>query len=421
MTWSEHVIWWQVYPLGFTGAEHVLDDHKDVQHRLPKLLDWLDYVVELGANGLALNPVFTSSTHGYDTLDYYTVDPRLGDNDDLVRLFEACHERGLKVLLDGVFNHIGRAHPAFADVEARGPESDTASWFRIEWPEGWQPGDEVPAWVFEGHEGLVSLNHAEDAVADMVTEVMTHWLDRGADGWRLDAAYAVDPAFWQRVLPRVREKHPEAWIVGEVIHGDYPAIVAESGMDSVTQYELWQGIWHSIAERNFYELEHALGRHNTFLESFVPMTFVGNHDVSRIANQVGDQRHLAHALVVLFTVGGVPSIYYGDEQGYHGRKQERAGGDDDVRPVLPDSPGSFSELGRPTHELHQRLISLRRRHFLTHARTEIVHVANEVLVYRVVTDQANLLVGLNLSDEDAVVDADGEEFTIGAHDWAIRE
>lgn len=421
MSWSEHVIWWQVYPLGFAGAEHSTGDVADVQHRLPRLLDWLDYVVELGANGVALNPVFTSSTHGYDTTDYFAIDPRLGDESDFEALIAACHERGLRVLLDGVFNHVGREHPAFQEVLANGPEASTASWFRVDWPDDWQPGDDVPAWVFEGHPGLVSLNHAEPAVADLVTDVMNHWLDRGADGWRLDAAYAVEPSFWQRVLPRVREQHPDVWIVGEVIHGDYPAIVAESGMDSVTQYELWQGIWHSIAEKNFYELEHALGRHNTFLETFVPLTFVGNHDVSRIANQVGDPRHLAHALVVLFTVGGVPSIYYGDEQGYHGRKEDRAGGDDQVRPVLPDSPEQFSELGRDTLELHQRLIALRRQHFLTHARTEILHVSNEVLVYRSVTDSGTLVVGLNLGDDDADVDVDGSSLHVDGHGWVVEE
>ena len=417
-TWSEHVIWWQVYPLGLVKAESAPVD--TVQHRLPELTGWLDYLVELGANGLALNPVFASSTHGYDTTDYFSVDKRLGDEADLVTLFAACHDRGIKVLLDGVFNHVGRQHPAFQAVLERGPEAETANWFRVDWPEDWQPGDDVPAWVFEGHESLVSLNHHEPAVVEMVAEVMSYWLDRGADGWRLDAAYAVDSEFWRRVLPQVREKHPEVWIVGEVIHGDYPQLISDTGMDSLTQYELWQGIWHSISQTNFFELEHSLGRHNTFLESFTPLTFVGNHDVSRIANQVGDKRHLEHALVVLFTVGGVPSIYYGDEQGYRGVKQERAGGDDEVRPVYPDSPNKFSELGRPIHDLHQRLISLRRQSHLTRARTEVLQVSNEGLVYRTSTAENSLIVGLNIGDEAAEVSLEAGPFTIEPHGWTIR-
>ncbi len=417
--WSEHVIWWQVYPLGLVKAEP--EPVETVRHRLPELIGWLDYLVELGANGLALNPVFASSTHGYDTTDYFAVDNRLGDEADLVALFQACHARGIKVLLDGVFNHVGRQHPAFRAVLERGPEAETASWFRVDWPPEWQPGDDVPAWVFEGHEALVSLNHHEPAVVEMVAEVMSYWLDRGADGWRLDAAYAVDSQFWRQVLAKVRERHLEAWIVGEVIHGDYPQLIADTGMDSITQYELWQGIWHSISQTNFFELEHSLGRHNTFCESFTPLTFVGNHDVSRIANQVGDPRHLPHALVVLFTVGGVPSIYYGDEQGYRGVKQERAGGDDEVRPEFPDSPAEFSDLGRPIHDLHQRLIAIRRRHHLTRARTEVLEVSNEVLVYRTTAAENGLIVGLNIGDDAATIPVGDGSVTIEPHGWTIRD
>jgi cyclomaltodextrinase len=377
-----------------------------VRHRLPQLLDWLDYLLDLGANGLALGPVFASGTHGYDTEDHRRIDPRLGDDADFDALVEACHGRGVKLLLDGVFNHVGRGHPAFQAVLEQGPGAPTADWFRLRWPDG--PDAEPEYDTFEGHGGLVALDHGSPAVADLVTDVMTHWLDRGADGWRLDAAYAVPPAFWAAVLPRVRAAHPDAYVVGEVIHGDYPRIVAESGMDAVTQYELWKAVWSSLNDGNLHELAHALGRHDGFLDSFVPLTFVGNHDVTRIASRLTDVRHLPHALAVLFTVGGTPSVYAGDEQAFTGVKEDRAGGDDAVRPPFPASPAQLAPFGEPTHRLHQELIGLRRRHrWLHRARTTPLHLANRQLSYASAADGQRLVVALNLDDAPAELPAPG--------------
>ncbi|WP_239521742.1 alpha-amylase family glycosyl hydrolase [Geodermatophilus sabuli] len=345
--WVQDAVWWQVHPLGFVGAEPAALPDGEVRHRLGHLRRWLDHAVELGANGLALGPVFAAQTHGYDTVDHFRIDPRLGDDADFDALVAAAHERGLRVLLDGVFNHVGRGHPAFRAVLEQGPAAGTASWFRLRWPPGeWRPGVEPDADVFEGHGALVALDHGEPAVADLVTRVMTHWLDRGADGWRLDAAYAVPPSSWARVLPAVRAAHPDAYVVGEVIHGDYAAVVREGGLDSVTQYELWKAVWSAVGARNLFELAHALGRHDGFLESFVPWTFVGNHDVTRIASQLPDQRHLAHALVVLFTVGGTPAVWSGDEHGFRGVKEHRAGGDDAIRPAFPADPSGLARSGR---------------------------------------------------------------------------
>jgi cyclomaltodextrinase len=227
---------------------------------------------------------------------------------------------------------------------------------------------------------------------------MGHWLERGADGWRLDAAYAVPPGFWADVLPRVRRAHPGAYLVGEVIHGDYGAFVRETGMHAVTQYELWKAIWSSLNDRNLFELAWALDRHNGYLDDFAPLTFVGNHDVTRIASRLDDERHLAHALVVLCTVGGTPSIYYGDEHAFRGVKEERAGGDDAVRPAFPAGPEDLAPHGLPAFRLHQELIGLRRRHpWLHRARTEVVELANERMVYRSSSEGNRLTVTLDLS------------------------
>jgi cyclomaltodextrinase / maltogenic alpha-amylase / neopullulanase len=410
-TWTEHVMWWQVYPLGFTGAPIRPGRHvaPATVHRLGRVEAWLDHVVDLGLNGLALGPVFTSQTHGYDTVDHFSVDPRLGDDADFDSLVAAAKGRGLRVLLDGVFNHVGRRHPDFLRLESDGPAAGSASMFRVDWA-GWRPGDHVKAAVFEGHEQLVALDHTSDAVADLVTRVMVHWLDRGIDGWRLDAAYAVPPEFWARVLPEVRRRHPDAWFTGEVIHGQAVDIVQRSGVDSLTQYELWQGIWHSLAEANLYELGHALQRHNALLSTFVPSTFVGNHDVTRITSAVGPDL-LPHALAVLFTVAGVPTVYSGDELAYTGVKEERLGGDDVVRPEFPPEPPRADTLGATAQHalrLHRELISFRRRHpWLHRAHTDVTHLANGRMVLRTAVGDGAVLVALNLEERTVTLPAAG--------------
>jgi cyclomaltodextrinase / maltogenic alpha-amylase / neopullulanase len=380
--WVWHAIWWQVYPLGFTGAYPATGDTEP--HRLNRLTDWLDYAVELGASGIALGPIFASTTHGYDTVDYFRIDPRLGDDADFDALIAATHDRGLRVLLDGVFNHVGRDHPAF---------QPGSSWFR------WEPGTEPGYATFEGHAELPALNHAEPAVADLVVDVMTHWLRRGADGWRLDVAYAVPTSFWAGVLGRVRAEHPDAYVVGEVLHGDYAEFVRDSTVDSVTQYELWKAIWSALNERNFFELSWSLQRHDEFLDAFKPLTFVGNHDVTRIASKLTDERDLAAALVVLCTVGGTPSIYAGDEQAFRGVKEERAGGDDAIRPAFPATPSDLAPYGETVFRMHQELIGLRRRHAWLHdARVRVRQLTNETFVYESTGDGQALQIALNVAD-----------------------
>ena len=343
--------------------------------------------------------MFASSTHGYDTIDHFRIDPRLGSDADFDAFIAAARARDLRVLLDGVFNHVGRDHPVFRRAVAGGPSAPEASWFRLTWPANAAPGTEPDYAAFEGHKQLVALNHDEPAVADYVTRVMTHWLDRGAEGWRLDAAYAVPKPFWAAVLPAVRARHPDAYIFGEVIHGDYAGFVRDTGVDAVTQYELWKAIWSALNERNFFELAWALRRQNDMLDTFVPQTFIGNHDVTRIASKLADERHIAHALVVLMTSGGTPSIYAGDEQAFRGIKESRAGGDDAIRPSFPASPEELAPFGWPFYRLHQELIGLRRWHpWLHRARITPVELHNTDLVYEARYQDDRLWVALNTAD-----------------------
>ncbi|KAB7790966.1 alpha-amylase family protein [Bifidobacterium leontopitheci] len=392
MNVNDSTIWWQVYPLGFTGApiRPTTAEHRRMTPRLDRIIPWLDYLIGLGANGLLLGPIFDSSTHGYDTTDYYRIDPRLGDDAAFDRLVDACRSRGIRIMLDGVFNHVGRDFGPFRDALA-GHGHDAMFLITRNADGG------VDYAKFEGHAELPELNHDDPEVSAMVTDVMKHWLRRGASAWRLDAAYAVDPAFWTRVLPAVREEFPDAWFMGEVIHGDYADTITRSGMDSLTQYELWKAMWSAIESGNFYELEWSLRRHNAFLKTFTPFTFAGNHDVTRIASRIGDAG-AALAMTVLFTVGGIPCVYYGDEQAFRGVKEDRLGGDDAVRPAFPPSPDDLPRAGEWMYHLIQGLISLRRRNpWLTHARTRPVHLENRHFVYESVGTMPDELIRVELT------------------------
>ena len=316
-------IWWHVYPLGATGAP--IRDAKDAAHRLPRLEAWLDYLIELGCNGILLGPIFESVAHGYDTLDHFRIDARLGDDADFDHFVAACHERGIQVMLDGVFNHVARTHPWVAEGLAGGTD-------------------------WEGHEELATLHHDDPRVQDAVTDIMLHWLRRGIQGWRLDVAYSVPAEFWRTVLGRVREEFPDVCILGEVIHGDYAEIAEAGTLDSVTQYELWKALWSSISDTNFWELDHALGRHRDIAKRTLPNIFIGNHDVDRIASKVGQDGEIV-ALALLMSLPGMPSIYYGDEQGFEGVRGEGFAADDAIRPPLPASPAELSELGQWVFEL----------------------------------------------------------------------
>ena len=350
MSLIDHAIWWHVYPLGACGAP-IRQAAGAPEHRLRRLEAWLDYTIELGCSGLLLGPVFASTAHGYDTLDHFRIDPRLGDDDDFDHLMAECNRRGLSVVLDGVFNHVGVDHPLVADALA----DPARSLIRLQ-----RDGDGVRPEDWEGHGGLANLDHANPAVEDLVVDVMLHWLRRGIAGWRLDVAYAVPPEFWREALARVRSEFPDSIFIGEVIHGDYAEIARAGTLDTVTQYELWKAVWSSLKDQNLFELAWTLKRHDEFSRKVIMQTFVGNHDVSRIASLVGDAG-AAIAATILLTTPGMPSIYYGDEQGFRAEKGTGEAADAPMRAPLPSSPAELVPNAQWLHRLHQSLIGLRRR------------------------------------------------------------
>jgi glycosidase len=426
--WVHHAVWWRLYPLGFVGSYPPPQTGAPGpgERRLRRIIAWLDHAVELGASGIALGPIFTAATHGYDTLDHFAIDPRLGDEHDFDALVSQAHRRGLRIQLDGVFNHVSRDHRLAQAALRDGPAGQAAGWFRTV-----GSSERVELATFEGHQQLVALNHDNPEVQAHVVQVMRHWLDRGADSWRLDAAYAVPTAFWAQALPAVRATHPDVWFEAEVLHGDYAAFVRDSTADATTQYELWKAIWSSIDDRNFHELDWALRRHNAMLAGFVPATFIGNHDVTRIATQIADTRHLPHAIVLLTMLGGTPGVYAGDEFALEGVKEHRPGGDDAIRPEFPAHGPGLPAGNQPIHRLYQHLIGLRRRHpWLHHARSTTLHLDNQQYLIRMTHDADHLDVALNLADHPLqltqnarILAADPEtghdSGQVGPHGWAV--
>ncbi len=393
MSWTDHVIWWHVYPLRFVDAEPRYTSQ--VTHRFGRLVNWLDYALELGTNGLLLAPIFASVSHGYDTLDHFRIDPRLGDDADFDEFLRQAKSRGFRVVLDGVFNHLSEDHEIVRRARAAGPDSEAGRWLK------WEHGSPR---CFEGNFDLVELNFSHPPVQDYVVQVMTHWLARGIDGWRLDAAFATGDAVWRPILDRVRAGYPEMWIVAELIQADYVTFVERSGVDSVTQYELWKAIWSC--------------RHAEFTAHFRPQTFLGNHDTTRIATKLTDPRHLPLAVALLMTLPGIPSIYSGDEQGFTGEKLNQPHGDDAVRPPFPATPAELLPYGATTFATYQRLLALRRRHpWLVDATITIADLSNETMRLQLSGEGHSLTLALNVSDTPVVLGG----LRVGPHDHMIAE
>lgn len=409
--WSDGQIWWHCYPLGFVGAPQIRDD--TIVHRLPQLTHWLDYVVDLGATGLLLGPIFASTSHGYDTVDHFRIDPRLGDDGDFDALIAQAKTRGLRVVLDGVFNHVSADHPIVLAARAAGPDSAEGRW--VHWVGEYTRG-------FEGNLDLVELNLEHPEVIDYVASVMNHWLVRGVDGWRLDAAYAAGAQTWRPIVERVRQSHDQVWIFAEVIHGDYAAFHAESGVDSVTEYELWKAIWSSLVDRNPHELAWTLGRHDALLDHFLPQTFIGNHDVTRIATRLDDPAKLRVAIALLLFVPGVPSIYAGDEQGFTGEKTDGEHGDDEIRPAFLDHPPRLSERGDGVFAEYQQTIATRARYpWLAQARVEIASINDAGIGIELVNGTRRLGLAINYSQTPQRITIGGQSVDLGPTDWSLIE
>ena len=361
--WAEDSIFYHIYPLGLCGAPKVNSLSNAPFNRLKELLEWGPYLCELGVNAVLLGPVFESESHGYDTMDYSQVDRRLGRNGDLKKLVDYFHENRIRVVLDGVFNHSGRRFFAFEDLQRRGEASGYCSWYSNVRFTGKSPlGDGFIYEGWNGHYNLVKFNLKNPEVAAFHLRTVSGWIkELDIDGLRLDAADVMDFEFMKNVSEQCRALKPDFWIFGEVVHGDYSRWIRQAGLDSVTNYEMYKSLYSSFNDRNFFELAYSLNREfgaEGIYRNFPLLNFADNHDVSRISETLNEKVHLFPLYGLLFSIPGIPSIYYGSEWGIPGRKNR--GDDAALRPCLKiRSLGESSSFPELKNEI-QRFIRIRK-------------------------------------------------------------
>ena len=328
------LIFYHIFPLGA-----FVDD--ETEHGILEVKEWIPHIKGLGANAIYFSPVFESSSHGYDTKDYKVIDQRLGTNEDFKEVCNALHKEGIKVILDGVFNHVGREFWAFQDVLEKRQDSEYKDWFYINFDGNSNYGDGFWYEGWEGHFELVKLNLDNPAVRDHLLDAVGMWMDEfGIDGIRLDVAYMLNRTFMKNLVDFARDKNPEMVFIGEMLHGDYSTLVNHHMLDSATNYECYKGLYSSFNTHNMHEIGYSLNRQFgpepwTLYQGLPLYSFVDNHDVMRIATQLTDEKHLPLINALMFAMPGVPSVYYGSEWGIEGFKEP--GSDDVLRPrVKPE-------------------------------------------------------------------------------------
>ena len=332
MSWYNEAVFYHIYPLGLTGAPKQ-NEYGEPVHRLNTLLPWIDHIKEIGCTALYIGPLFESVGHGYETTDYRKLDSRLGDNEDLKNFVAACHEKGIKVIFDGVFNHTGRDFFAFKDIQEKRQNSPYINWYcNVNFSGNTEYNDGFSYENWGGYNLLVKLNQRNPDVQNYICDVIRFWVSEfDVDGIRLDAADVLDFDFMKQLRRTAEDVKPDFWLMGEVIHGDYSRWVNGSTLHSVTNYALHKALYSGHNDHNYFEIAHTV----KYLQNMGDLdlyNFVDNHDVERIYTKLSNKAHFAPVHVLLYTLPGVPSIYYGSEFGIEGCKERTS--DDSLRPAL---------------------------------------------------------------------------------------
>lgn len=406
MQWWQEKVFYQIYPLGFCGAERQNDFGK-VRHRLKAVEEEIPRLKETGIGALLLNPLFQSVAHGYDTVDFYNTDCRLGDNADLKRLVKKCHDSGIRVVLDGVFNHVGREFPQFADVRQKKWDSPYKHWFHIDFNgnSAYNDGFYYEGW--EGHYELVKLNLQNGDVRNFLFDAVRFYIDElDIDGLRLDVCYSLPEDFIRDLSGVCKNRKSDFFLAAEAIHGDYNRLL-NCGVDSVTNYECYKGLYSAINSRNLFEIEHSLSRQfaNTpwaLYKGRHLLNFADNHDVPRLYSVLTDKRNAAAAYAILFAMPGIPCIYYGSEYAAEGVKGD---GDVYLRPKMSDVDRNKNiELT----ETLKKLIRLKNtRISLQIGAYEKVSLNNEYFAVCRTHDGERTTLAVNISDNPVSVDIGG--------------
>ena len=382
--WAEQSVFYQIYSLGQCNSIQ----HKGIQN----LERMVPHLVRLGVNAVYFTPIFESDYHGYDTKDYRMVDARIGSNEAFANLCNLLHNEGIRVVLDGVFHHVGRGFWAFQDVIQKREASAYRDWFFIDlngnshyndglWYEGW-----------EGHFDLVKLNLKNPQVVEYLLSSVSQWIEQfQIDGLRLDVAYCLELSFLKQLREFCDQKKEDFFLLGEMIHGDYNRLIQEAGLNSVTNYECYKGLYSSFNDMNLFEINHSLirqfGNQGALYYGRHLFSFVDNHDVSRIATILKNREHLPLIYTVLLTMPGIPCIYYGSEWGILGDKKD---GDEALRPFIKEAIwNDLTEQIRLLIQIRQNSKALNFGEFVT------IHLTNRQCVIERRFEEERLLIGIN--------------------------
>lgn len=394
--WAYESVFYQIYPLGFCGAPFE-NDGVPVS-RIRKVEEWIPHMKKLGITAIYFSPVFESDTHGYNTRDYKMIDTRLGSNEDFKEVCGKLHENGIRVVLDGVFNHVGRGFYQFQDVLKNRENSPFLHWFHISldgnsnyndglWYEGW-----------EGNYDLVKLNLQNPEVVEHILDAVKYWVDEfDIDGLRLDVAYCLDENFVRRLRSFTEELKPEFYLLGEMLHGDYKRMMNDEMLHSATNYECYKGLFSSFNSMNMFEIVHSLlrqfGPENwTLYRGKHLLSFVDNHDVTRVASVLTNEKHLPLIYALCFGMPGIPCVYYGSEWGAKAHKNE---GDPALRACFAEPV--YNELSEWITKLAE---AKKNSEALNYGDFRSVVLTNKQCIFERKTDKERVLVAIN-ADSDA--------------------
>ena len=415
MAWYEEAVFYHIYPLGLSGAPKE-NPYGEPVHRLADMKVWIDHIKECGFNAIYIGPLFESVGHGYETTDYKKLDSRLGDNADLKDFVATCHEKGIRVIFDGVFNHTGRDFFAFKDIRENRENSRYRDWYcNVNFWGNNEYNDGFSYDNWGGYNLLAKLNQRNPEVRDYICDVIRFWVSEfDVDGIRLDAADVLDFDFMKTLRQVANEVKPEFWLMGEVIHGDYKRWANADTLHSVTNYHLHKALYSGHNDHNYFEIAHTVKRLND-MGGLKLYNFTDNHDVERIYTKLSNKKHFAPAHILSYTLPGVPSMYYGSEFGIEGKKERWS--DDSLRPELNYADYKDAINNNPCTALIARLGKVRQEvKALSYGDYRELMLTNRQYAFSRNHDGVSVVVTVNNDDSDFVmtVHAGDEAEYIGA-------